>query len=801
MTCQEKLGFKSKNVAASKFEMGHRRAQHYDIEKVIAENDFEICEGFLSALNKLDIAYRSLCAILFNFVPKSGHPGGSISSGRIVQALMFGTMDYNLANPDARDADQICYAAGHKAMGLYAAWSLRNECARISRPALLPDEKYQLRLEDLLGFRRNPTTAAPLFRKHRAKPLDGHPTPTTPFVKLATGASGVGVTAGVGLAFGMLDTYGPDSAPWVHMIEGEGGMTPGRVHEAMGAAGSNQIKNIVMHVDWNQASIDSNRVCRDGQTPGEYVQWNPVELGYLHDWNVIFVKNGHDFKQILAAQYLATQVIKNHQPTLIAYRTTKGWRYGIEGRASHGAGHDFCSEGFYKALAEFEETFKLKFPRFDGDKSEANIEQKFYDSLLTIRKALEANEDITNPLSNKLERSAARLTNHKRTPRSSGPKVSVVYEDTSISPEKVPSELLLKPGQEVTQRGVLGSVLNWLNHKTSGAVVGSSADLFGSTNLADLGMDKSKGYFNLETNPSSRLIMLGGICEDAIGGFMAGLSTYGNHVGVGSSYGAFIAALQHVPARLHAIGQESRLHAYGDPRNPFVIICGHAGPKTGEDGPTHADPQALQLLQENFPPGSVITLTPWDTAEMWPLMIASLKARPAVISPFVTRPSEKVVDRAQYRLPPAVETIKGVYAFRRANPNGKKYHGTIVIQGNGVTHEFVQHVLPKLDEQQMNINVFYISSAELFNRLPQTEQDRIFPESLAREAMGITEFTAPTLYRWVTSHEGRRRTIHPFAKGHFLGSGQADKVFREGGLDGAQQLSAVLDYCRFMEKL
>jgi len=32
-----------------------------------------------------------------------------------------------------------------------------------------------------------------------------------------------------------------------------------------------------------------------------------------------------------------------------------------------------------------------------------------------------------------------------------------------------------------------------------------------------------------------------------------------------------------------------------------VLVCAHAGLKTGEDGPTHADPQPLQLLQENFP--------------------------------------------------------------------------------------------------------------------------------------------------------------------------------------------------------
>jgi len=34
----------------------------------------------------------------------------------------------------------------------------------------------------------------------------------------------------------------------------------------------------------------------------------------------------------------------------VVYRTVKGWQYGIEGRASHGAGHGLCSDGFYAAL-------------------------------------------------------------------------------------------------------------------------------------------------------------------------------------------------------------------------------------------------------------------------------------------------------------------------------------------------------------------------------------------------------------------------------------------------------------------
>jgi transketolase len=263
--------------------------------------------------------------MLYNYVPMSGHPGGSISSGRLVAGIIFDSLDYDVSDPDREDADIISYAAGHKTLGLYAMWALRNEVLRIGASELLPgDDALQLRLEDLLGFRRNPLANTPLFRKFRVKPLDGHPTPATPFLRLATGASGVGVAASLGMAFGAADYYG-SQAPRIHIVEGEGGMTPGRVGEAMAAAGTACLKNAVLHVDWNQASIDSNRVCRDGETPGEYVQWNPVEFALLHDWNAILVPDGMDWGQVIAAQR-RVGTIPNHQPTAIVYRTRKGWQ-------------------------------------------------------------------------------------------------------------------------------------------------------------------------------------------------------------------------------------------------------------------------------------------------------------------------------------------------------------------------------------------------------------------------------------------------------------------------------------------
>jgi len=112
-------------------------------------------EGDLSALEDFDLAYRTLCAVLYNYVPTSGHPGGSISSGRIVQSLLLETMDYDFSSPYAEGADLVCYAGGHKAMGLYALWALRDEMVRIGRPDLLPEDLGHHRrvLADLLERR------------------------------------------------------------------------------------------------------------------------------------------------------------------------------------------------------------------------------------------------------------------------------------------------------------------------------------------------------------------------------------------------------------------------------------------------------------------------------------------------------------------------------------------------------------------------------------------------------------------------------------------------------------------------
>ncbi|HLG19773.1 MAG TPA: hypothetical protein VI895_08165, partial [Bdellovibrionota bacterium] len=136
----------------------------------------------------------------------------------------------------------------------------------------------------------------------------------------------------------------------------------------------------------------------------------------------------------------------------------------------------------------------------------------------------------------------------------------------------------------------------------------------------------------------------------------------------------------------------------------------------------------------------------------------------------------------------------GVYRLRAAKGKGD---GAVVLQESAVTYAFVGQALPLLEKAGIDLNVYYVASSELFDLLPKSEQDRIFPPSASDEAIGITGFTLPTMYRWIRSERGREMTLHPFRKGHYLGSGAGEKVIEEAGLDGESQFTAIRD---FLEK-
>jgi hypothetical protein len=62
--------------------------------------------------------------------------------------------------------------------------------------------------------------------------------------------------------------------------------------------------------------------------------------------------------------------------------------------------------------------------------------------------------------------------------------------------------------------------------------------------------------------------------------------------------------------------------------------------------------------------------------------------------------------------------------------------------------------------------------------------------------MGITDFTLPTMYRWIRSAAGLEHTLHSFRHDRYLGSGSAEKVLEEAGIHADGQWMAITEFAK-----
>ncbi len=246
----------------------------------------------------------------------SGHPTSCCSAADLVAALFFGHMRYDPKNPHYYNNDRFILSKGHAAPLLYAAWA---------ETGLFP-------VEDLLKLRQFDSD------------LEGHPTPRLPFVDVATGSLGQGLSVGVGMALcARLDNL--DYRTYV--LLGDGECAEGAVWEAASLAGTNHLNNLI-------AVVDVNRL---GQS-------QPTALGYDLDaykkrfegfgWRTEEI-DGHDLEEIL--EVLAA-VGLGHQPLVILAKTLKGGGVSFLQDKEGWHGRALSKEEAARAIAELQPTAK-----------------------------------------------------------------------------------------------------------------------------------------------------------------------------------------------------------------------------------------------------------------------------------------------------------------------------------------------------------------------------------------------------------------------------------------------------------
>ena len=213
----------------------------------------------------------------------SGHPTTCASAAEIMSALFFQSMRYDPKNPGDPANDIFILSKGHAAPVLYAAWA---EAGYIDK-------------DDLLNLRKIDSD------------LEGHPPTVWPFVDVATGSLGQGLSVGLGMALtAKLD--GRDQN--IYVLMGDGEIAEGSVWEAAASASHDKVGNLI-------ATVDVNRLGQSEPTMLEHKMDVYKARWEAFGWQALVV-DGHDVAALVDAY--ATAAATKDQPTVILAQTFKG---------------------------------------------------------------------------------------------------------------------------------------------------------------------------------------------------------------------------------------------------------------------------------------------------------------------------------------------------------------------------------------------------------------------------------------------------------------------------------------------
>jgi len=272
------------------------------------DTDIELLKGIANQLRIHSITATTAAG--------SGHPTSCCSAADLVAVLFFGHMRYDAKNPHYHNNDRFILSKGHAAPLLYAAWV---ETGFIPADELLKLRKF-------------------------GSDLEGHPTPRLPFVDVATGSLGQGLSVGVGLAlaarFDKLDYN-------TYVLLGDGEVAEGSVWEAASLAGIYKLNNLIAIVDANR--LGQSQATAFGHDIGVY-----RKRFEAFGWRVEDI-DGHDLEEI---SEVLGGVGLNEQPLAIIAKTYKGAGVSFLQDREGWHGKPLSKEEAAKAIAELQPTVK-----------------------------------------------------------------------------------------------------------------------------------------------------------------------------------------------------------------------------------------------------------------------------------------------------------------------------------------------------------------------------------------------------------------------------------------------------------
>jgi transketolase len=242
----------------------------------------------------------------------SGHPSSCLSAADLTSVIFFREMQFDPKDPHNPANDRFVLSKGHAAPLLWAAYA----------EAGIIDEK------ELLTLRRLDSN------------LEGHPTPRMPWVDVATGSLGQGLSAGLGNALAaQLDGIPFDT----YVLLGDGECAEGSVWEAAALASYYKTSNLF-------AVVDVNGMGQSQRTMDQFDVGRFADKFRAFGWFVQTI-DGHNYVDIVNA-FDTFRREGGTQPRALVAKTFKGKGVSMLENREGWHGKAVPKQDLPKALAE-----------------------------------------------------------------------------------------------------------------------------------------------------------------------------------------------------------------------------------------------------------------------------------------------------------------------------------------------------------------------------------------------------------------------------------------------------------------
>lgn len=254
------------------------------------------------------------------FMCQSGHPGGSLGCADLLVALYFDVMEHSTNfKMEGRGEDLFFLSNGHISPVWYSV---------LARAGYFP-------AGELATFRRINSR------------LQGHPTTHEglPGIRVASGSLGQGISVAIGAALSK-KLNGDDHT--VFCLTGDGELEEGQVWEAAMFAPHNQVNNLVVICDRNNAQIDG--------TTEEVIGLGDVAAKWkTFGWEVMTM-DGNDMHEVIVTLRAAKERSGRGKPIFILMHTAMGKGVDFMEGDYHWHGKAPNAEQAERALAQLKET-------------------------------------------------------------------------------------------------------------------------------------------------------------------------------------------------------------------------------------------------------------------------------------------------------------------------------------------------------------------------------------------------------------------------------------------------------------